>query len=58
MKGTQKLICELTVRDGKVVYDLNGITREDWTKLEKNYTSQGDRRWDGTLVERVGARVK
>src|SRR5579859_3403144 len=58
MKGTQKLICELTVRDGKVVYDLNGITREDWTKLEKNYTSQGDRRWDATLVERVGARVK
>jgi dihydroorotase len=30
MKGTQKLICELTLRDGKVVYDLNGLTREDW----------------------------
>src|SRR2546428_68169 len=25
MKGTQKLVCELTARDGKVVYDLNGI---------------------------------
>jgi dihydroorotase len=57
MKGTQKLICELTVRDGKVVYDLNGITREDWTKLGK-YTSQGDGRWVGTLVERVGGRKK
>lgn len=57
MKGTQKLICELTVRNGKVVYDLNGITREDWTKLGK-YTSQGDRRWDGTLGEAVRARKK
>ncbi len=28
--GTQKLTCELTIRDGKIVYDLNGITREDW----------------------------
>jgi dihydroorotase len=32
MRGTQKLICELTLRDGKVVYDLNGMTREDWNK--------------------------
>jgi dihydroorotase len=33
MKGTQKLICELTVHNGKVVWDLNGITRDDWDKL-------------------------
>jgi dihydroorotase len=33
MKGTQKLLCELTVRGGKVIWDLNGITREDWNKL-------------------------
>jgi dihydroorotase len=33
MKGTEKLICELTVRNGKVVWDLNGITRDDWGKL-------------------------
>jgi dihydroorotase len=57
MRGTQKLVCEMTVRDGKVVYDLNGITREDWNKLG-NYTSQGDRRWDGTLNETVRARKK
>ena len=25
MEGTKKLECELTVRDGKIVYDLNGI---------------------------------
>src|SRR5262247_2602849 len=35
MKGTQKLTCELTLRDGKVVYDLNGMTRPDWTTLPK-----------------------
>jgi dihydroorotase len=57
MKGTQKLTCELTVHNGMVVYDLNGITREDWNKLG-NYSSQGDRRWDGTLGATVRARKK
>lgn len=33
--GSQKLVCELTLKGGKVVYDLNGITREDWRKLGK-----------------------
>jgi len=31
MKGTQRLACELTLRDGKVVYDLNGISATDYT---------------------------
>ena len=26
---------ELTVRDGRVVWDLNGISREDWDKLDR-----------------------
>lgn len=30
LHGTQKLQCELTIRDGKVVYDLNGISRPLW----------------------------
>ena len=38
LDGNQKLICELTVRNGKVVYDLNGITRPEWTTLPKDYT--------------------
>ena len=46
LKGTQKLTCELTVRDGKVVYDLNGITRPDWTTLPRDYRQTGDARWD------------
>lgn len=30
MDGTQKLQCELTIRAGRVVYDLNGISRPPW----------------------------
>lgn len=30
LRGNQKLIAELTIRDGKVVWDLNGMTSEDW----------------------------
>jgi dihydroorotase len=29
-KGNQKLECELTLREGKVVWDLNGISQADW----------------------------
>jgi dihydroorotase len=58
MKGTEKLSCELTVRNGVVVYDLNGITRDDWKKLGADYVSQDNTRWDGTLNERIRARKK
>lgn len=57
LRGNRKLECELTVKGGLVVYDLNGITREDWDKLG-NYTAQGDRRWDGTLGGTIRARKK
>lgn len=46
MDGNQKLECEMTVKGGKVVYDLNGISRPDWKTLPKNYTAVGDARWD------------
>ncbi|MBM3724804.1 MAG: amidohydrolase/deacetylase family metallohydrolase [Acidobacteria bacterium] len=49
MKGAQRIVAELTVRDGMVVWDLNGITRDDWDKLPKRYESQSDAAWDGTL---------
>jgi dihydroorotase len=41
MGGTQKLICELTVKGGKVVYDLNGLASDDWQKVS---TGSGERR--------------
>lgn len=49
LKGSQKLICEMTFRDGRMVYDLNGRSRQDWDKLPAGYGSQGDPRWDGIL---------
>jgi dihydroorotase len=30
MRGTRKLIAEMTVRDGKIVWDLNGMSSRDW----------------------------
>ena len=30
MKGDKKIVCELTLKDGEVVYDLNGIASKDW----------------------------
>ncbi|HSU66367.1 MAG TPA: amidohydrolase/deacetylase family metallohydrolase [Tepidisphaeraceae bacterium] len=46
MDGEQRLAAELTLRDGRVVYDLNGITRPEWTTLPKGYTRVGDAAWD------------
>jgi dihydroorotase len=47
MDGTQKFDCEMTVKNGKIVYDLNGISRPEWTTLPKDYRQVGDPRWDG-----------
>jgi dihydroorotase len=47
MNGDRKFVCELTIRDGKIVYDLNGISRPEWDKLPANYKEVGDSRWDG-----------
>src|SRR6185436_8327295 len=32
LRGTQKLVCELTLKGGRPVWDLNGLTSEDWDK--------------------------
>ena len=36
MKGDKKVLCELTIRAGRVVYDLNGIAGEDWDSYYKD----------------------
>lgn len=46
MDGTRKFVCEMTIKDGKIVYDLNGISRPDWHTLPRDYTNVGDPRWD------------
>jgi dihydroorotase len=30
LRGTKKLVAEMTLREGRVVWDLNGMTGEDW----------------------------
>ena len=42
--GTQRLSCEMTLRDGKVVYDLNGMTAERWDTPGKDAPTP-DPRW-------------
>ena len=46
MDGKQRLECQMTVHNGKIVYDLNGISRPDWKSLPKDYKAIGDSRWD------------
>jgi dihydroorotase len=53
LKGNRRLLCELTSKDGKVVYDLNAITRTDWDRLPKDYRQTGDARWDGITPARA-----
>ena len=47
MDGDKRLTGELTVASGRVVYDLNGRTRERWDRLGK-YQPQGEPYWDDT----------
>jgi len=49
MDGSQKLVCELTLRDGKVVWDLNGVARGPWQNRTKYVV---DPKWDGLLPPR------
>jgi dihydroorotase len=43
VEGTQKLVAELTLKDGKIVYDLNGLESLAWDAPQGD-TSQ-DKRW-------------
>jgi dihydroorotase len=47
MRGDRKLVCELTLRDGRILYDLNGLARPEWQTLPKGYRTTGHGRWDG-----------
>lgn len=51
MDGSRKLVAEMTLRDGKVIWDLNGLAREDWRSLPADYMGQGDPSWDGIASE-------
>jgi dihydroorotase len=51
MMGTRKLVCELTLRDGRVVYDLNGISADMWDATEHSADPKQAARWT-TFTER------
>jgi len=44
--GNQKLVCQMTIRNGLIVWDLNGLARDDW---RKNSGFHPDPRWEGQL---------
>ena len=48
LSGTERLVAEMTLKDGKIVYELNGLSRPDWTTLPADYKGTGDPRWDAT----------
>jgi len=56
MDGKQRLAAEITIQKGKVVYDLNGITRPEWTTLPKDYRQTGDAAWDAITPAGRGGR--
>jgi dihydroorotase len=43
--GTSKLDCQLTLKDGKVVYDLNGISSDKWDATQHSADQRQARRW-------------
>jgi dihydroorotase len=46
LPGKQKLTCEMTLRDGRIVYELNGLSRPNWDTLPKGYRFTGNPRWE------------
>jgi dihydroorotase len=46
LPGNQKLTCEMTLRDGRIVYELNGLSRPAWNTLPKGYRATGNSRWE------------
>ena len=48
MAGTSRLSVEMTLKDGRIVYDVNGLGRPEWTTLPADYRAGGDPKWDAT----------
>jgi dihydroorotase len=46
LPGTEKLTCEMTLRDGRIAYELNGLARPKWDSLPKGYRATGNVRWE------------
>jgi dihydroorotase len=49
LDGDQKLVCELTLRSGRVLWDLNGLARGSWQDRTRYSVNP---KWDGLLPPR------
>lgn len=47
LDATKRLEAELTLINGRFVYDLNGLSRVRWTEMKKDYVQQDNPKWDG-----------
>jgi dihydroorotase len=43
LTGTEKLVCQMTVRAGKVVFDLNGVSADVWNAEPSSDERQASR---------------
>jgi dihydroorotase len=43
LDSNKKLLCELTIKDGKIVYDLNGISADLWTAPPGPHAAEASR---------------
>jgi dihydroorotase len=48
LTGSERLTAEMTLKDGKVIYELNGLARPEWSTLPADYKSTGAPTWDAT----------
>ena len=49
LDGHEKLVCEMTIRDGMILWDLDGLSRIPWQQRTKYVV---DPKWDGLLPSR------
>ena len=45
LAGNTRLVCELTIRDGRVVYDLDGLSMDPWNDLHPSSNPQMAVHW-------------
>ena len=56
LMGTQMITAEMTFKGGRMYWDLNGLARESWDKIEKGYGPQSDFTWDSVVSSGVRGR--
>ena len=48
LPASERLAAEMTLKDGRIVYELNGLGRPDWSTLPADYRNTGAPGWDAT----------